>query len=300
MTIPDDVNVVTTLPIVALKDSKNAALAQAWDAFVVAHERELVDASSASCPCDAPEAAGARRATAPPAVAVVFGRRRARRLLRAAARGLVLAGAVERRRLGARRSRRRATRCASQPRVLAVGDRRCRCCSACRSRGCSRASRFPGRGVVRALALLPLVLPPVVGGVALFYTFGRRGLIGQWLDRWFGFQLPFTIWAAILAETFVAMPFLVITVEGALRGARHALRGRGRGLRCRALDGVAAGDAADDRAVDRRRASRSRGHARSASSARRSRSPGTSRARRRRCRSRSISRSRTATRRASC
>ncbi len=77
---------------------------------------------------------------------------------------------------------------------------------------------FPGRGLLRALALLPLVLPPVVGGVALFYAFGRRGLVGQWLERWFHFQLPFTIWAAILAETFVAMPFLVITVEGALRG----------------------------------------------------------------------------------
>ena len=77
---------------------------------------------------------------------------------------------------------------------------------------------FPGRAIVRALALLPLVLPPVVGGVALFYAFGRRGLVGQWLERWFHFELPFTIWAAILAETFVAMPFLVITVEGALRG----------------------------------------------------------------------------------
>jgi molybdate transport system permease protein len=77
---------------------------------------------------------------------------------------------------------------------------------------------FRGRGVVRALALLPLVLPPVVGGVALFYAFGRRGLIGQWLDAWFGIRLPFTIWAAILAETFVAMPFFIITVEGALRG----------------------------------------------------------------------------------
>jgi molybdate transport system permease protein len=76
---------------------------------------------------------------------------------------------------------------------------------------------FKGRGVVRALALLPLVLPPVVGGVALFYAFGRRGLIGQWLDSWFGIRLPFTIWAAILAETFVAMPFFIITVEGALR-----------------------------------------------------------------------------------
>ena len=58
----------------------------------------------------------------------------------------------------------------------------------------------------------------MVGGVALFYAFGRRGLIGQWLDQWFGIQLPFTIWAAIIAETFVAMPFFVVTVEGAMRG----------------------------------------------------------------------------------
>jgi molybdate transport system permease protein len=71
--------------------------------------------------------------------------------------------------------------------------------------------------VVRALAVLPLVLPPVVGGVALFYAFGRRGLVGEWLQHAFGWELPFTIWAAILAETFVAMPFFVITVEGALR-----------------------------------------------------------------------------------
>jgi molybdate transport system permease protein len=78
--------------------------------------------------------------------------------------------------------------------------------------------RFAGLNVIRALAMLPLVLPPVVGGVALFYAFGRRGLVGQWLDRGFGIQLPFTLWAAIIAETFVAMPFFIITVEGALRG----------------------------------------------------------------------------------
>jgi molybdate transport system permease protein len=79
-------------------------------------------------------------------------------------------------------------------------------------------TEFWGRSVVRALAVLPLVLPPVVGGVALFYAFGRRGLVGQWLEQAFGFELPFTVWAAILAETFVAMPFFIITVEGALRG----------------------------------------------------------------------------------
>jgi molybdate transport system permease protein len=78
-------------------------------------------------------------------------------------------------------------------------------------------TEFRGRNLVRALAVLPLVLPPVVGGVALFYAFGRRGLAGQWLEHAFHFELPFTIWAAILAETFVAMPFFVITVEGALR-----------------------------------------------------------------------------------
>jgi molybdate transport system permease protein len=80
-------------------------------------------------------------------------------------------------------------------------------------------SRFPGQRLVRALVTLPLVLPPVVGGVALFTAFGRTGIVGQWLDRWFGIQLPFTSAAVVLAQTFVALPFLVIAVEGALRGA---------------------------------------------------------------------------------
>ena len=75
----------------------------------------------------------------------------------------------------------------------------------------------PGRSVLRALVLLPMVLPPVVGGVALLLALGRRGLLGQWLDRWFDLRLPFTTTGVVLAETFVAMPFLVITVEGALR-----------------------------------------------------------------------------------
>jgi molybdate transport system permease protein len=77
--------------------------------------------------------------------------------------------------------------------------------------------RFRGRAVVRALVLIPMVLPPVVGGVALLLAFGRRGLVGQWLDQWFDVQLPFTTSAVVMAETFVAMPFLVITVEAALR-----------------------------------------------------------------------------------
>ncbi|MCN0151043.1 ABC transporter permease [Salinispora arenicola] len=78
---------------------------------------------------------------------------------------------------------------------------------------------FPGRRLVRALVTVPLVLPPVVGGVALLLVFGRRGLIGDWLDRLFGITLPFTTTGVVLAEAFVAMPFLVIAVEGALRGA---------------------------------------------------------------------------------
>lgn len=76
---------------------------------------------------------------------------------------------------------------------------------------------FRGRRFVRALVTLPLVLPPVVGGVALFLVLGRHGLIGQWLDRWFGITIPFTTAAVVIAEAFVAMPFLIISVEGALR-----------------------------------------------------------------------------------
>ena len=76
---------------------------------------------------------------------------------------------------------------------------------------------FPGRSVARALCTLSMVLPPVVGGVALFFALGRRGLVGQYLDRWFDVQLPFTTAGVVVAQTFVAMPFLVVTVEAALR-----------------------------------------------------------------------------------
>ena len=78
---------------------------------------------------------------------------------------------------------------------------------------------FPGQRLLRALVTLPLVLPPVVGGVALLLAFSRVGLVGQYLDSWFGLTIPFTPLAVILAQTFVAMPFLIITVEGALRSA---------------------------------------------------------------------------------
>ncbi len=78
---------------------------------------------------------------------------------------------------------------------------------------------FPGRRLVRALITVPLVLPPVVGGIALLLALGRRGLVGQWLDTTFGITLPFTTAGVVIAESFVALPFLVIAVEGALRGA---------------------------------------------------------------------------------
>ena len=76
---------------------------------------------------------------------------------------------------------------------------------------------FPGRSAVRALCTLSMVLPPVVAGVALFLALGRRGIVGQYLDRWFDIRLPFTTAGVVIAQTFVAMPFLVITVEAALR-----------------------------------------------------------------------------------
>lgn len=73
--------------------------------------------------------------------------------------------------------------------------------------------------MIRTFVTLSMVLPPVVSGVALLLAFGRRGLFGRFLDQWFGVQLPFSTTGVILAETFVAMPFLVLTAEGAFRTA---------------------------------------------------------------------------------
>jgi len=76
---------------------------------------------------------------------------------------------------------------------------------------------FRGRSLVRGIVMLPLVLPPVVGGAALLFALGRRGLVGEPLNQATGILLPFSIWGVIVANAFVAMPFLVITVESALR-----------------------------------------------------------------------------------
>lgn len=82
----------------------------------------------------------------------------------------------------------------------------------------SARCEFPGLAALRALVLLPLVLPPVVGGLALLHTFGRHGLIGRHLEV-AGIQIAFSTTAVVLAQTFVALPFLVISLEGALRTA---------------------------------------------------------------------------------
>jgi molybdate transport system permease protein len=79
--------------------------------------------------------------------------------------------------------------------------------------------RFPGRSATRALITLPMVLPPVVGGAALLFAFGRRGLLGAPVYDSTGFLLPFSVWGVVAANTFVAMPFLVLTVESGLRAA---------------------------------------------------------------------------------
>ncbi|HYM97337.1 MAG TPA: ABC transporter permease [Candidatus Sulfotelmatobacter sp.] len=89
------------------------------------------------------------------------------------------------------------------------------------------------RAVLRALTTLPMVLPPVVGGVALLLAFGRQGLVGGPLHQAFGIQIPFTTAAAVMAETFVAMPFLVIAVEGGLRSLDHRYEEAARALGAR-------------------------------------------------------------------
>ena len=78
---------------------------------------------------------------------------------------------------------------------------------------------FRPASLLRALITVPLVLPPVVGGVALFTVLGRSGLLGRPLYQLTGFAFPFTPYAVVLAQTFVALPYLVLAVEGALRAS---------------------------------------------------------------------------------
>ena len=82
---------------------------------------------------------------------------------------------------------------------------------------------FKGRSLLRAAVLVPLVLPPVVAGVALVTALGRTGLVGRWLYEWFDVTLPYTTTAVVLAHTFVSIPFYILSVEGALRAAGEEL-----------------------------------------------------------------------------
>jgi molybdate transport system permease protein len=90
--------------------------------------------------------------------------------------------------------------------------------------------QFRGKGLLRGLVTLPMVLPPVVGGIALLLAYGRRGIIGEPLDKLFGISLPFTLAGVIVAESFVAMPFFVITAESGLRSMNRRLEDAARSL----------------------------------------------------------------------
>lgn len=92
---------------------------------------------------------------------------------------------------------------------------------------------FRGRSVAWALVMVPLVLPPVVAGVGLLAAFGRRGFVGSLLYDWFGIQFTFSTTGVVLAEAFVALPFLVVTVEAALRAAGTDLEEAARTLGAR-------------------------------------------------------------------
>jgi molybdate transport system permease protein len=86
-------------------------------------------------------------------------------------------------------------------------------------------STIPGRSVLRAIVVLPVVLPPVVGGIGLLAALGRGGVVGRWLYQTFGVQFTFTTWGAILATTFVSMPLVVLATEAGLRSIDRRYEG---------------------------------------------------------------------------
>lgn len=93
------------------------------------------------------------------------------------------------------------------------------------ARGAGRAV-----GLVRSMVIMPMVMPPVVAGIALLTVFGRRGVVGQWLFEWWGITVPFTRTAVVMAQVLVAMPFLVVAVESAFRQAGPGLEDAARTL----------------------------------------------------------------------
>ncbi|MDH4112056.1 MAG: ABC transporter permease [Actinomycetota bacterium] len=86
-------------------------------------------------------------------------------------------------------------------------------------------STMPGRSVLRAIVVLPIVMPPVVGGLGLLAALGRGGVVGRWLHETAGIQLTFTIWGAIVATTFVSMPLVVLATESGLRSIDRRYEG---------------------------------------------------------------------------
>ncbi|MGZ4148727.1 MAG: molybdate ABC transporter permease subunit, partial [Actinomycetota bacterium] len=92
---------------------------------------------------------------------------------------------------------------------------------------------FPGRSLLRALVVLPVVLPPVVGGIGLLQALGREGLVGGWLHKALGIQLTFTTAGAVVAATFVSMPLVVLATEAGLRAIDERYEGAAASLGAR-------------------------------------------------------------------
>ena len=84
-------------------------------------------------------------------------------------------------------------------------------------------SNFSFMKLLRSVVLLPMVLPPVVGGTALLFAFGRQGFLGKWLNDWFGLTLPFTTAGSVVAAVFVSFPFFIVAVESAFRSINEDL-----------------------------------------------------------------------------
>ena len=87
-----------------------------------------------------------------------------------------------------------------------------------------------GMSALRVVCITPMVLPPVVGGIALLTAFGRNGIMGHYLYDWWGVSLPFTRTAVVMAQVFVAMPFLVLAVEASFRQSGKLLEDAARTL----------------------------------------------------------------------
>ena len=213
--IPAWLNVYAIYPIAPIAASANPDLARAWIRYTV----------SPAGPEDAARASGSfRRRSGEPSRARGAARRGAcslsSRWRSSSSRSSGCSDSVAVGRSVGRLSSEPAARdairlsveCSLWSTALLGGVRRAR------SRTCWRGRSSPARSLVRALVVLPMVLPPVVGGVALLLAFQRHnGLVGGLVYDVFGFQFTFSKWGVVLAETFVAMPFLVITVEAGLR-----------------------------------------------------------------------------------